>query len=107
MYIALLRMNLGVISMLESDMKTAEILLSAALRILQKNNHPECCICMENLAELNLKNSEIFKKDIQKSKQYKMKMRSYLRQALKASKSLYPKNSPRITRIQLKLTTTL
>ena len=97
--------NLGQVYLLEGQIEIAETLIDQALKIFQKNRHPDSYMCLEILAKLYLEKSiqAMDKEDRQKSKIFKRRSTVYLNQALDIIKTHLPERSAHITRIQSKI----
>jgi hypothetical protein len=86
-------------------MKAAENYFQKSLKIFLAHKHPDIFMLFENLATLSLKKSIQFSRnnDIAQSQALKNQAMDYLKKCLGVLKENFPRNSPHIKRIQLKL----
>ncbi|MBX9787151.1 MAG: tetratricopeptide repeat protein [Alphaproteobacteria bacterium] len=98
-------MNLGQAYLLQSNFDIAESYLKKALKIFEKNKHPDNHMVLETLAELCLKKSSQEQKNdsAQQIHIFKKQAINYLNQSLELVKNHFPKDSPHLTKILLKL----
>ncbi|WP_032113570.1 tetratricopeptide repeat protein [Candidatus Paracaedibacter symbiosus] len=97
--------RLGQVYLLEGNTEAAENLISKSLKIFQQNKHPEIYICLESLAELYLKKSNIVMStgDMGRAQVFKRQAIDCLKEALEIVKERVSPHSPHITRIHFKL----
>lgn len=97
--------NLGQAYFLKKDTKTAEEVLMEALKIFQKNQHPEQYSTLELLADLYIQKLNLAprQKNPQVLQELTQQTRQYLNQALLIAKKYFPENAKHILNIQSKL----
>ncbi len=97
--------NIGQTYLLDGNFEEAEKFLCKALEIFEKSSPLDAFIVFEELAQLYLQkaNTEVHNGDVQQFKIFKNQGRAYLDKALDIVKTNFPKDSPHITRIQVKL----
>jgi len=97
--------SLAKVYLLEGRIDIAEDIIARALAIYEKNRHPNKYEALEILAEINDKKAKlkISKGEIQQAEHLKERADVYLTQALQTAKIIFPKDSPHIQRIQMKL----
>lgn len=85
-----------------SELKEAESLLNESFRIFKKNNHPKICLSLEALVYLYIKKAALAlnEKNTHQSQDLTMQAMTYLKQALEAAKTYFPKNSPHVKHLE-------
>jgi tetratricopeptide (TPR) repeat protein len=86
---------LGKTYLLKDNLEKAEGLINQALEIFEYNQHPDKYICLENLAEVNLRKSvqEESKGNIHQSGLLKKQSADYLKKSLEIIKISFPEDS--------------
>jgi tetratricopeptide (TPR) repeat protein len=97
--------DLGLLYILENDLKTAENFLKKSLTIFHKTKHVEIFTTLESLADLYLKKASLMENegDTQQSEHFKNQAVEYLKQALEVVDTRFPADSPHRESIELKL----
>ncbi len=97
--------NLGELDLLEGKLDSSEKYLKEALDIFSKNNHPAAYRPLEELSDLYMKLSEKALKEKEPTQALKFKEIGllYLNQALDQITEHFPKDSPHLKSIQVKL----